>query len=89
MALLQCSECGKQISDKASACPNCGNPVVQESSQIKITHKQEGSFEKGFGETLGSQVADGIGGCLRIIVAVIIVLFILFVILVGILGQKT
>ena len=29
MALINCSECGKQISDKASNCPNCGNPIIQ------------------------------------------------------------
>ena len=28
MALISCSECGKQISDKAAACPNCGAPVT-------------------------------------------------------------
>lgn len=28
MALISCSECGKQVSDKASTCPNCGAPVV-------------------------------------------------------------
>lgn len=28
MALIQCPECGNEISDKASACPNCGYPVV-------------------------------------------------------------
>ncbi len=27
MALIYCSECGKQISDKAEACPHCGNPI--------------------------------------------------------------
>jgi hypothetical protein len=27
MALINCNECGNQISDKASACPKCGNPV--------------------------------------------------------------
>ena len=27
MALIYCSECGKQYSDKAVACPNCGNPT--------------------------------------------------------------
>ena len=26
MALINCTECGKQISDKALACPNCGAP---------------------------------------------------------------
>ncbi len=27
MALIKCSECRKKISDQASACPNCGNPI--------------------------------------------------------------
>ena len=27
MALIKCSECGREISDKASSCPNCGAPV--------------------------------------------------------------
>ena len=27
MALIKCPECGKQVSDKASSCPNCGCPV--------------------------------------------------------------
>lgn len=26
MALIKCSECGKEISDKAKTCPNCGCP---------------------------------------------------------------
>ncbi|MCF7943853.1 MAG: zinc ribbon domain-containing protein [Spirochaetia bacterium] len=25
--LIECSECGHQISDKATTCPNCGAPV--------------------------------------------------------------
>jgi len=27
MALINCSECGKEISDKATSCPNCGVPL--------------------------------------------------------------
>jgi predicted RNA-binding Zn-ribbon protein involved in translation (DUF1610 family) len=27
MPLVKCSECGKEISDKAESCPNCGNPI--------------------------------------------------------------
>ena len=27
MALIKCEECGKEISDKANACPNCGYPL--------------------------------------------------------------
>lgn len=28
MALINCKECGKQISDLAAACPNCGFPIA-------------------------------------------------------------
>ena len=27
MALISCPECKKDVSDKASACPNCGCPL--------------------------------------------------------------
>lgn len=27
MALIKCSECGKDFSDRAAACPNCGCPI--------------------------------------------------------------
>ena len=30
MALISCYECGKQISDQAKACPNCGAPITTE-----------------------------------------------------------
>ena len=33
MALINCNECGKQISDKAAVCPQCGAPV--QSHKIK------------------------------------------------------
>lgn len=35
MALIKCTECGKEFSDKASQCPNCGcptNEIVENSS---------------------------------------------------------
>lgn len=38
MALIQCPECGKEISDQAESCPHCGNPlrpVVIESTSKK------------------------------------------------------
>lgn len=28
MALIQCSECGQQVSDKATLCPKCGAPLM-------------------------------------------------------------
>lgn len=27
MALIKCPECGKDVSDRAAACPNCGFPI--------------------------------------------------------------
>lgn len=30
MAMITCKECGKEISDKAAVCPNCGAPVLPE-----------------------------------------------------------
>lgn len=27
MAMIQCPECGKEISDQAQTCPHCGNPI--------------------------------------------------------------
>ena len=27
MALIKCPECGRQVSDKAAACPDCGYPI--------------------------------------------------------------
>lgn len=33
MALIKCAECGKEISDKAKTCPNCGFEVNKEKSK--------------------------------------------------------
>lgn len=40
MALIDCSECGKQISDKAISCPNCGNPINQTIDVAKIENTE-------------------------------------------------
>jgi Primosomal protein N'' (replication factor Y) - superfamily II helicase len=34
MSLIKCHECGKEISDKADKCPNCGAPVIIENNSI-------------------------------------------------------
>lgn len=36
MALIRCPECGKEISDKAKKCPNCGKILIEEKSETKI-----------------------------------------------------
>ena len=35
MALIKCPECGKEISDKAKACPKCGCPIEKEEKDNK------------------------------------------------------
>ena len=61
MALIICKECGKQISDKAAACPNCGCPVevsqVSSGVQIKPLSKKK------------IWVAVGIGGIVVLVIA--------------------
>ena len=36
MALIKCSECGREISDKASACIHCGCPISQSKPQFDM-----------------------------------------------------
>ena len=40
MALIQCPECGKEVSDKALACPNCGNPIAAPAPPKRRSHKK-------------------------------------------------
>lgn len=41
MALLNCSECGKQISNKATKCIHCGSPIDRHNISINANHKRE------------------------------------------------
>lgn len=42
MALIKCSECGKEISSEATACPSCGNPIkIQVSKTVEPTKPME------------------------------------------------
>lgn len=41
MALINCPECGKEISDKVKACPHCGYPLVEESLESSIPQPQQ------------------------------------------------
>ena len=36
MALIQCPVCGKDISENATACPQCGEPMKKEQDSTKI-----------------------------------------------------
>jgi hypothetical protein len=41
MALVICPDCGKQISDKAPACPNCGRPAMPQPAPQPVAPQAE------------------------------------------------
>lgn len=45
MALIECPECGSQISDKALACPKCGAPNKVFKTQSELDKSQNNSYE--------------------------------------------
>ena len=36
MALITCPDCGKQLSDQAPACPNCGRPMKKKPTDKRV-----------------------------------------------------
>lgn len=41
MALINCPECGREISDRVTACPHCGYPLVNEPIEAAFCLKRE------------------------------------------------
>lgn len=43
MAMIKCPECGKEMSDRAPACPNCGCPIddIKDAIEIKARERRE------------------------------------------------
>ena len=41
MALIKCKECGKEFSDKATACPNCGCPIEQARPDAEVATQND------------------------------------------------
>lgn len=46
MALIKCSECGKEISDKSLKCVHCGVKILNEEQKLKLQVKKENSLER-------------------------------------------
>lgn len=48
MALIKCSECGKEFSDKAQSCPNCGLPIneIEKSTEGDVPESDDGIAKK-------------------------------------------
>ena len=57
MALIKCSECGREVSSLASACPHCGAPISAFNGCIVHFERKKAAF---FGSTLnGTVIVDG------------------------------
>lgn len=74
MSLIKCSECGKEISDKATTCPNCGAPIESMNNSI------ESSVSPIPEEPKKSKKERKKGSCLKTILIVFGVLIVLSVI---------
>jgi len=46
MALIKCSECGHDVSDSASSCPNCGHPISQVNGNLVHTDSAPRKIKK-------------------------------------------
>jgi len=53
MALIECSECGREFSDAATACPNCGKPVTDLTAGVETAHKADKPSKKAGSALLG------------------------------------
>ena len=47
MAMMKCVECGKEISDQARTCPNCGHPSDIEAKMQKVRDTNQQSSRVG------------------------------------------
>jgi len=52
MALIKCEDCGKDISDKATSCINCGNPItiieeIEEKQELAISMEEINELQQG------------------------------------------
>ena len=47
MALITCSECGKEYSENAASCPNCGNPNPSTKNVNVVVEKYNGFWSAG------------------------------------------
>ena len=54
MALIQCSECGRDVSSRALTCPACGNPIAAQSAVLAVARTAK-RFAKRFAEELLKQ----------------------------------
>ena len=79
MALIKCPECGKEISDRASTCPNCGCPVKADVSNVDNSAKNTNNTDANqISETNKKNKIPMIIGAFIAVVVLVILAIILF-----------
>lgn len=76
MAIIKCPECGRDVSDKAPACPNCGNPIAAQMVAPKET------IVRHIHEKSSSPPPKKKTGCVTILAAIVC-----FFLLIGFIGS--
>lgn len=46
MALIKCKECGREVSDQAKSCPNCGAPLTLQTGFTDVAAYYQDEFVK-------------------------------------------
>lgn len=74
MSLITCSECGKQISDKAASCPNCGCPVEKKSNGMEAIQNYHASDYPVYPKTpKGDKKKDSVLSVIAAVLAIFVV----------------
>jgi uncharacterized RDD family membrane protein YckC len=72
MALVSCSECGKQVSDKASNCTNCGCPVeVSSKNAVEVKHNYAGFAKRVIASIIDVSITLVVGAFIGYIIGIV------------------
>ena len=82
MALINCPECGKEISDKAGSCPNCGCPIQPEQEVTEEKKGERWSFKQLPKATVKEkeEKPKKKGGCLKVVLIIVAICIVLEII---------
>lgn len=82
MALINCTDCGREVSDKAGKCPNCGCPieVVNEKDEMHDLYVAVNAFSPSSSQNIGPEekVPASTGRLVTGIVFIVISVVVLF-----------
>ncbi len=57
MSLINCAECQREVSDKATSCPHCGAPIATVAPSPPISPRSSGTLREAQAEDIAGRVA--------------------------------